>query len=120
MDYSNDHIVYDNGGNPELHADDTTTIAELVRNAGKTFGDKTFLKWEKDGTVYEKSYAQISADTEAAVTAPVDAGSLMGLRMTMTILPIIGMLIACWVFRKKFLLTEEKLNEILDKLGHKK
>ena len=63
---------------------------------------------------------QISADTEAAVTAPVDAGSLMGLRMTMTILPIIGMLIACWVFRKKFLLTEEKLNEILDKLGHKK
>ena len=64
MDYSNDHIVYDNGGNPELHADDTTTIAELVRNAGKTFGDKTFLKWEQDGTVYEKSYAQISADTD--------------------------------------------------------
>ncbi|MBO6137975.1 MAG: AMP-binding protein [Lachnospiraceae bacterium] len=64
MDYSNDHIVYDNGGNPELHADDTTTILELVRNAGKTFGDKTFLKWEQDGTVYEKSYAQTDADTE--------------------------------------------------------
>ena len=64
MDYSNDHIVYDNGGNPELHAEDTTTILELVQNAGKAFGDKTFLKWEKDDTVYEKSYAQISADTE--------------------------------------------------------
>ena len=64
MDYSNDHIVYDNGGNPELHADDTTTILELVRNAGKTFGNKTFLKWEQDDTVYEKSYAQISTDTD--------------------------------------------------------
>ena len=64
MDYSNDHIVYDNAGNPELHADDTKTIMDLFRNAGRAFGDKTFLKWEKDDTVYEKSYAQISADAE--------------------------------------------------------
>ena len=64
MDYSNDHIVYDNGGNPELHADDTKTIMDLFRNAGKTFGNKIFLKWEKDDTVYEKSYEQISADAE--------------------------------------------------------
>ncbi|MBQ9437656.1 MAG: hypothetical protein IJU50_04940, partial [Lachnospiraceae bacterium] len=64
MDYSNDHIVYDNGGYPELHAEDTRTIMELVRNAGKAFGHKTFLKWESDDTVYEKSYAQICADAE--------------------------------------------------------
>ncbi len=64
MDYSNDHIVYDNAGNPELHAEDTATIMDLFRNAGRAFGDKTFLKWEKDDTVYEKSYAQISADAE--------------------------------------------------------
>ena len=51
MEYSNDHIVYDNGGYPELHAEDTRTIMELVRNAGKAFGHKTFLKWESDDTV---------------------------------------------------------------------
>ncbi|MBQ9437644.1 MAG: non-ribosomal peptide synthetase, partial [Lachnospiraceae bacterium] len=43
---------------------DTRTIMELVRNAGKAFGHKTFLKWESDDTVYEKSYAQICGDAE--------------------------------------------------------
>lgn len=64
MDYSNDYIVYDNGGNPELHAEDTRTIMDLVRNAGKTFGDKTFLRWEIEDTIYEKSYAEICVDAE--------------------------------------------------------
>ena len=36
----------------------------------------------------------------------------MGLRMTMTILPIIGMFAALFVFMKKFILTEAKLEEI--------
>ena len=78
MDYSNDHIVYDNGGNPELHADDTRTILELFRNAGKTFGDKTFLKWEKDDTVYEKSYAQICADAEKIAAWTDEGAEILG------------------------------------------
>ena len=64
MEYSNDHIVYDNGGNPELHAEDVRTIRDLVREAGKAFGEKTFLRWEKDDTVYEKSYMDIYLDAE--------------------------------------------------------
>ncbi len=64
MDYSNDHIVYDNGGNPELHAEDTGTIMDLVRNAGRIFGDKTFLRWEKDDSIYCKSYRETYEDSE--------------------------------------------------------
>ena len=40
----------------------------------------------------------------------------LGLRMTMTILPIIGLFIAILVFAKKFILTEEKVQEIADQL----
>ena len=42
MDYSNDHIVYDNAGNPELHADDTKTIMDLFRNAGSYLSARKF------------------------------------------------------------------------------
>ncbi|MCR4641851.1 MAG: glycoside-pentoside-hexuronide (GPH):cation symporter [Lachnospiraceae bacterium] len=55
----------------------------------------------------------ISQDSEAAVTAAEEAAAnLTGLRLTMTVLPIAGMLVALFVFFKKFLLTEEKMNEI--------
>lgn len=36
----------------------------------------------------------------------------MILRMTMTILPVAGLLAATWIFAKKYILTEEKLTEI--------
>ena len=55
----------------------------------------------------------ISQDSEAAVTAAEEAAAnLTGLRLTMTVLPIAGMLVALFVFFKKFMLTEEKMNEI--------
>lgn len=38
--------------------------------------------------------------------------SLVILRMTMTILPVIGLLAATWIFAKKYILTDEKLTEI--------
>ncbi|MCM1273623.1 MAG: glycoside-pentoside-hexuronide (GPH):cation symporter [Clostridium sp.] len=56
------------------------------------------------------SVCNLSDDTEAVATA-ADA-SVIGLRMTMTIIPIIGLLIAIFLFRKKFILTEEKVEEI--------
>jgi len=46
----------------------------------------------------------------------VAASSKLGLRMTMTIVPIIGLIIAIYVFAKKFILTEEKVQEIADQL----
>ena len=50
----------------------------------------------------------------------VTASAKLGLRMTMTIIPIIGLFIAIAVFAKKFILTEEKVSEITKQLYQKK
>ncbi|MDE6025461.1 MAG: glycoside-pentoside-hexuronide (GPH):cation symporter [Lachnospiraceae bacterium] len=56
------------------------------------------------------SVCNLSDDTDAVATAT--GASVIGLRMTMTVIPIIGLLIAVFLFRKKFILTEEKVEEI--------
>ena len=72
------------------------------------------------------SVFNLSSDsvTEAEQTidfsASVSAASQAGLRMTMTILPIIGLFIGLFWFKKKFVLTEEKMNEISGELNAKK
>ena len=58
-----------------------------------------------------------TAETAAAATAT--GSSLLGLRMTMAGIPIIGLLIAVLVFRKKFILTEEKVQEITEQIKTK-
>ena len=42
----------------------------------------------------------------------VSVSSKMGLRMTMTLLPIVGLFIAAFFFKKKYILTDEKIEEI--------
>ncbi|MCD7765156.1 MAG: glycoside-pentoside-hexuronide (GPH):cation symporter [Lachnospiraceae bacterium] len=54
----------------------------------------------------------LSSDTDAAVSATTAASSVAGLRMTMTLFPIAGLLIAVWLFHKKYLLTDEKVEEL--------
>ncbi|MCR5799737.1 MAG: glycoside-pentoside-hexuronide (GPH):cation symporter [Lachnospiraceae bacterium] len=46
----------------------------------------------------------------------VSESAKLGLRMTMTIIPIAGLVIAIIVFAKKFILTEQKMEEIAEKL----
>lgn len=58
----------------------------------------------------------ISENTDAAVTDVASGSSLMGLRMTMTVLPIAGLLVAVFVFGRKYILTDEKLKEISGEL----
>ena len=64
----------------------------------------------------------LSDDTEGAAdllhdfSADVSAAAKLGLRMTMTIIPIIGLFIAIIVFKKMFILTEDKMNEITEQL----
>lgn len=60
-----------------------------------------------------------TSDTQA-VAENVAGSSVVGLRMTMTILPIVGLLIAVFVFYKKFILTEEKVEEIAQKVKEKR
>ena len=42
----------------------------------------------------------------------VEAAQKMGLRMTMTLIPIAGLVVAIFWFKKKYILTDEKLQEI--------
>lgn len=65
------------------------------------------------------SVCNLSNDT-SNVEAVAEAGSsVIGLRMTMTIMPIIGLLVAVFLFHKKYILSEEKLKEITEKLQGK-
>ncbi len=64
------------------------------------------------------SVFHISSDEEA-VTA-VGGSSVVGLRMTMTILPIIVLIAGVFVFKKKYILSDEKIEEISKELEKKK
>ncbi len=44
----------------------------------------------------------------------------MGLRMTMTLLPILGLFIAILVFRRKYILTDEKVEELAKEIVQKR
>lgn len=67
------------------------------------------------------SVCNLSDNTEAAVeTVETAASSLIGLRMTMSVFPIIGLVVAVIIFAKKYILTEEKIEEITQTLKAKK
>ena len=64
----------------------------------------------------------LSRDTEETLDEGVDyslnvlASQKMGLRMTMTIIPIIGLIFAIFWFKKRYSLTDEKIGEIENEL----
>ncbi|MBO6047455.1 MAG: MFS transporter [Erysipelotrichaceae bacterium] len=58
-----------------------------------------------------------SSETAAVVT--MAKSSIIGLRMTMTIIPMIGLLIAIAYFNKRYLLNTEKMDEITSTLNEK-
>ena len=67
--------------------------------------------------------AKLQEGTEVAEEAKsidwslgVTTAQKMGLRLTMTIIPIIGLVVAILWFRKKFILTDEKVLEISDQV----
>lgn len=64
------------------------------------------------------SICNLSSDTtNVTEAAQVSAeSSVIGLRMTMTILPVFGLLAAVWYFHKKYILTDEKIAEINDNI----
>ncbi len=61
------------------------------------------------------SLTNLSSDTsETAAAVEAATSSVMGLRLTMTVLPIAGLLLAIFYFHKKYILTEEKVAEITE------
>lgn len=62
----------------------------------------------------------LSNDTSSAASVEAAASSVVGLRMTMTVVPIIGLLIAVFLFRKKFILSEQRVEEIAEQIKAKR
>jgi len=56
-----------------------------------------------------------NADTEGEIVAQ-SASTLMGLRLLMTLIPIAGLIAAFFVFKNKFILSDEKSEEIAAEL----
>lgn len=63
--------------------------------------------------------SNLSNDTSNVVVNATKDSSVMGLRITMTILPIIGLFAALILFYTKYILTEEKIQEIEEVLKSK-
>ncbi|MGN0292263.1 MAG: glycoside-pentoside-hexuronide (GPH):cation symporter [Lachnospiraceae bacterium] len=61
----------------------------------------------------------LSDDTANTVGKAAET-SIIGLRMTMTVLPIIGLIVAVILFKKKFILTEKKMEEIAEQIKERK
>lgn len=55
-------------------------------------------------------------DIQAHAADTISNNSVVGLRLSMTIVPVLVLLIAIFVFRKKYILTDEKLAEISGRL----
>lgn len=63
------------------------------------------------------SVCKLSNDTtDTGAVELAEGSSVIGLRLTMTVIPIIGLLIAVFVFRKKYILTESKVAEIAEQI----
>jgi melibiose permease len=60
--------------------------------------------------------SKINQDTSETATVAASGQNVAVLRMTMTIAPIVGLLIALFVFAKNYVLTDKKLEEIKDAL----
>lgn len=58
------------------------------------------------------SIFHIQKDETAEVLTAIDASSRIGLRMCMTLIPIVVLIIGLIVFRKHYILTDEKLEKI--------
>lgn len=61
----------------------------------------------------------LSQNTDGAAVAAAGS-SVAGLRLTMTVFPIAGLLVAVFYFRKKYILSEQKVEEIAKEIKEMK
>ena len=66
------------------------------------------------------SICHLSSDTSEGVTTLSSSANIMGLRFTMAVIPIIGLLIAFFFFKKRYILTEEKVQELSQQVAQKR
>ena len=65
------------------------------------------------------SVCNLSQNTDGAAVAAAGS-SIAGLRLTMTVFPIAGLLVAVFYFRKKYILSEQKVEEIAKEIKEMK
>lgn len=63
--------------------------------------------------------SHLSKDTETVVTTAASTSSVLILRMTMTVLPILGLFASVIIFKKHFILNEQKMNEINEEIRNR-
>ncbi|MBD5525487.1 MAG: sugar:sodium symporter [Lachnospiraceae bacterium] len=66
------------------------------------------------------SVCNLSNDTTDTVAAEAAGSSVFGLRMTMTVIPIAGLLLAVFLFHRKYILSEQKVEEIAEQIKSKR
>jgi melibiose permease len=70
--------------------------------------------------VLDLSNATEEGAVEINYATGVELSQKMGLRMTMTIIPICGLIFAIIWFKKKYILTDEKIEEIANEIANRK
>lgn len=65
-----------------------------------------------DNSAYATVLDHIQKVKTNTILESIDASSVIGLRLTMTLAPIVVLLIAVVIFKKHYILTDEKLEEI--------
>lgn len=66
------------------------------------------------------SVCNLSNDTTNTAAAQAVGGSVFGLRMTMTVIPIVGLLLAVFLFHRKYILSEQKVEEIAEQIRRRR
>ena len=69
----------------------------------------------------EMSYKALTdkvSDLKNNVVAAIDSSAVTGLRMVMTLTPIVVLIVALIIFKSKYILTDEKLEEITNEIHH--
>ena len=66
-----------------------------------------------------KSDAVTEAEKSLDFSLNVAQSAKIGLRMTMSLIPVVGLFIAIFYFKKKFILDEKKMEEISKELENK-
>ncbi len=70
--------------------------------------------------VLDLSNATEETGAEINYAMGVELSQKMGLRMTMTIIPICGLVFAIFWFKKKYILTDEKIEEISNEIANRR
>ena len=69
------------GDYPEQDPETTKTLWDLAEQAARLFGDKTFLRYEKDDEIYEKSYREFLEDATKLGVWAEEISDVMGHRL---------------------------------------